>query len=480
MSVSLKKNIISGILWNALGQFGRQGISFFVAIILARILLPAEFGLIGMLLVFSGIADVFINSGLGTALIQKKDANTVDYSTVFYFNVAVSLFFYILLYVSAPAISTFYNEPELLHLTRLMALVFVINAFGTVQSTILTIQLNFKKYNLISLVGVLISAIIALFMAYKNYGVYSLAGQAISYAVVTNILYWFTSKWKPELIFSMSSFRSLFRFASKILLSSLLDKIFTTIDSLVVGKVFNAAQLGYYTRAKATRDLPIVNTTGIISSVFFPVFSKLDNDDELRRYHLRFFSLIAYLVLPLMAGLFVVARPFTVTLFTEKWIESVPMLQIFCLFGPVYPLSVILVQTILVKGKANKFLELDIYKKTVLLIAMGIGAYFGVIPFLVALCLSNFAGFYLNLLFTSKVIGITLGQYVRCLAPSFAVTVLMAVVVYLTGFVDFYSDKLLLIVQSATGILVYVVLSRIFKLSEYNYLVQSLRKRLKI
>ncbi len=477
MANNFRQNVVSAIKWNALGQVGRQIISFLLMIVLTRILLPEEFGQIGILLVFIGLADVFINSGLSVALIQRKENTTTDYSTVFIFNIVVSTFFYLTLFFCAPLIANFFHQPELLNLSRIISLVFVINSFGTVQNTILSIELNFKRQNLISIVGILCSAAVSLFMALNGYGVYSLVGQTITFALITNILLWQLSPWRPQLVFSKESFRSLFSLGSKVLGSSILDKLFTTVDNLIVGKIFNTTQLGFYTRGKATRDLPIQNTTGIFSSMFFPVFSKITDEDELRRYHLKFLGIIAYVIFPLMSGLIVVAEPFTISIFTDKWAPSIPMLQIFCLYGPIYPLSVVLVQSLLIRGHATKFLVLDIYKKIILLFGMIIGAYFGVFGFLIALCISNYLGFILNIIFSSNALKIPILEYVKCLVPSIIVSILMGLIVMSMNWLEYPSALVQLIVQSVTGIITYTLLSKIFKLTEFSFLVNLVLKR---
>jgi teichuronic acid exporter len=274
MENNVRHQVISGVKWNAVGQFGSQGILFFVSIILARILLPEEFGLIGMLFIFTGISTVFIGSGLGAALIKKKNCTNADFSTVFFYNIAVSLVFFVAMFFSAPYIATFYNEPELTNIARITSFLFVINAFGMIQITILQKELQFKTLNMIQIVAVIISAAVSIFMAYNDFGVYSLVWQQIIFALVANLLYWLGSAWKPALVFSKASFRELFGFGSRLLLSALLDQIYVTIDSMLIGKIFNAEQLGYYTRAKSTRDMPVSNSTGILTKIVFPIFAK--------------------------------------------------------------------------------------------------------------------------------------------------------------------------------------------------------------
>ncbi len=478
MTDQIRQNVISGVKWNGIGQFSRQFISFGVMIVLTRLLNPVEFGQIGILLFFIGISDVFINSGLSTALIQQKSKSTIDYSTVFIFNLTVSLAFYIIFFLGAPLIASYFEQPELTELCRILAFVFIINACGTVQSTILTINLDFRKQNLISVIGVAVSGLFALSMAFNGYKVYSLVGQLLAFALTTNLLLWLTSKWRPKFIFSAKSFKRLFKFGSSILLSSILDKIFTTVDNLIVGKIFNTTQLGFYTRAKSTNDLPIQNTTGILSSVFFPVFSKLNDKDELRRLHLKFIRLIAYLILPLMIGLAIVAEPLTLVLFGEKWLPSSSMLQILAIYGLLYPMSVILVQTLLVLGESRMFLKLDIYKKFILLALMIMGSFHSIEFFLISICIGHYIGFILNLIIVSKTLKLPISSYLTVFTPTIIITLAMALFVIFISNFDFPSTAVKLITQVTTGIISYISLSIIFKIDNFIFFKNLLLKKI--
>ncbi|PLX09115.1 MAG: hypothetical protein C0596_04765 [Marinilabiliales bacterium] len=265
MAESLKNSAISGAKWNAILNIGRYFISFFLSIILARLLEPEEFGLIGMLTIFTAIAQVFINSCLSTAIIRDKNASPEDYSTVFYFNIVVSIFFYLLLFFTAPIIAGFYNEPQLVLLTRLVSLVFLINAFGLIQNAILIKAINFKKQAICNLTGLTVSVIVSAILAFMGYGVYSIAWQAVSQAIVTNVLFWVTSDWRPTGGFKKTSFLRLWSFGSKILATTIIARIVENIDNILIGKIFSAGQLGYYVRAKSSKQLPEQIFAGVLS-----------------------------------------------------------------------------------------------------------------------------------------------------------------------------------------------------------------------
>lgn len=475
--MNVRNEVLSGAKWNAFGQFTHYGVQFIVSMILARILIPEEFGLIGMLSVFLGISTVFIQSGLSVALIQKKNADSVDFSTVFYYNIVVSLVFYLILFACSDFIANFYHEPKLVSLMRYTAIVFVINAAGVVQSTILRKELKFKKLNIVSVVGVFSSAVVAIIMALNEYGVYSLVAQSITYALVTNVLYWLVSDWKPQFIFSIESFKQLFGFGSKLLGSSILDRIYTTIDTLIIGKVFSASQLGFYSRAKATRDIPVENTTGILTSIVFPIFSKLDNDSDLKKYHLKFLGILAFIIFPVMGGLAIVAEPLTILLFSETWLPSVKILQLLCLAGPAAPFSVILVQTILAKGNAGLFLKLDIYKKIIGVLGMGIGLYFGFYAFIIGVLAASVINLLINFIYTGKLVNTKLIEYLKVMFNPFIFSFVMCLSIYAIGMILPDNVYIMLFVQVSLGIVVYVFLSSIFKVKDFIYLKEIIKER---
>ncbi len=394
---------------------------------------------------------------------------------------AISTLFYLILFFGSGYIAEFYKEPELRHLTRVISLVFLINSIGVVQHTLLRKELQFKALNLISIFGVFVSAVISIIMAYSGFGVYSIVIQNISYAIVTNALFWYFSKWKPQLVFSRQSFKTLFGFGSKLLASSILDRIYTTIDTMIIGKVFSAAQLGYFTRAKATREIPVQNSTGILTSIVLPIFSKIDNPDDLRKYHIKFLTIISYTIFPIMVGLFVTAEPLTIVLFTKKWLPSVSMLQILCVSGISYPLSVILVQTILVDGRPGLFLRLDIVKKSIGVLGMVIGLFFGFYAFLWGVVISSMIGLTLNFIFAGKTIKVGIKTYAKVLFPSIAVSFAMGIVSYLAGYFLDFNLYLKLGVEVVVGVGFFIGVSWFLKIKDFimlkDLVFQQLRRK---
>ena len=297
-SDSLKQKTAKGIFWNFFQNFASSGLSFLVTLVLARILSPKDYGNIGMIVVFIAIADVFVDSGFASALIQKKNRTQEDLSTVFFFNIFVSVLCYAVLFVAAPYIAVFYEEPILSPLLRVISLKIVISSFCSIQYTILRIKIDFKKLARINILATFVSGIIGIVMALSGYGVWALVGQTLSLATINCFQYWFLSNWRPSKVFSRESFKSLFSFGSNLLVSSLIDKIYTSIYPIVIGKFFSASSLGHYTRASHFADFPSLNFTLVISRVTFPALTRLQDDDErLKASYRKLLKLLSFVIL---------------------------------------------------------------------------------------------------------------------------------------------------------------------------------------
>lgn len=469
---NIRSQVLSGTKWNAIANFSKQGVSFCLSIVLARLLMPEEFGLLAMIAIFTNVAQLFVSAGLGSALIQKKDCTNDDYSTVFYFNIVVSLFFYMVLFFTAPLIARFYNQPILVSLVRWSSLSLLIGALGMVQQTIFYKELKFKLTSIISIVAAVVSAVVGITMALLGCGVYALVGQMLASMFVSTIIVWVISSWRPQLIFSKKSFKELFGFGSKLLASGLLETIYSSIDSLLIGKIFSAELLGFYTRAKSTKDLPINNTTSLIASTLFPIFSKITDDGKLADVSVKIYSLFAYIVLPLMAGLIVVAAPFIEVLYSAKWLPATSYLQIICVSGVVYPLSLVLCQVILAKGASGVFFILEIWKKVVGTIAMLIGLCFGIESFLWALNIGLFLALLLNIYYVAKVIPISKKNYILSLLPSLLLSIFMMLIVFVVGKVVHTQALIQLVIMCSVGVVVYISASRVFRIKEYFYIEQ--------
>ncbi len=371
------RTILKSFLWTALESYSTQGIAFIVSIFMARILAPADYGVIGIIGVFLALSDIFIDAGFTNALINKKNCNNDDFSTVFYTNVVISIIFFNILYFTAPFIAAFYNNPVLIWTTRAMALTFVISSFGAVSMTILTKELRFKAKAIITFIVSCISGFIGVFLAYRGWGVWALVWQSVLSCLARVIIYIFYVRWKPLLRFSLTSFKELFKFGGNLLGSNIIYTLYNNIYSLVIGKVFNATQLGYFSRAEGYAKLVPINISGILSKILFPILSKIkNNDEEMIELHHKFILVTSALLFPgclFIAGL---AAPLVYLLITEKWMPIVPLLQILSFAGIFEHFSTINNNFILSKGKSNYFLKMQIWTKPFGLLLLGLSVCF--------------------------------------------------------------------------------------------------------
>lgn len=482
MTVSLKSKTLHGIFWSTTDIFGRQGIQFVISIIIARILAPADYGLIGMLTIFFGIAQSFVDSGFGIALIQKKNPTQTDYSTVFYFNIMVGLFFYAVLFFCAPLIADFFRQPLLLNLTRVLGLSVLINSFSIVQANIFAKKIDFKTIAKISLITVLFSGTTGIFMAYHGFGVWSLAIQQIVALTLNSLLLWFFSKWKPDFIFSLTSLKTMFRFGSRLLASGLLEVLFTNVYNLVIGKVFSADKLGYYTQAQKIQTIPSNLIGSTISRVTFPVFSSIQDDDKrLKQGYRKTIKIIVFLVFPLMIGLMVVAESLIKVLLTEKWLPSVVFLQLLCIIGMTYPLSSINLNILKVKGRSDIFFRLDIVKKILIAISIAISLPFGIMALIIGRVILSFISFGLNIYYSGKLIDFSIKEQLSDIFPYFVLSLSMGIIVYLCGYLFTENDVLKLVCQLTLGAAIYIVgsyLSKFEAMYEALEIINKLKKRL--
>ena len=431
MSQNLKQKAVKGVMWSAIERFSAQGVQFILGLILARLLTPEDYGLIGMLAIFLAISQTFIDSGFSSALIQKKGRDELDYSTSFYFNIVVGFFCYLILFFAAPLIAWFYDQPQLIELTRVVGLTLVINSLGVVQRAQLSIKVDFKTQTKASLTAITISGLLGIYLAYHGYGVWSLVAQTLVRRFLDVMILWFLSKWKPRDGFSMARFKSLFSFGSKLLLSGLLNTVYQNIYTIVIGKVFSAGALGFYTRARQFAAFPSSNLTGILNRVTFPVLSEVQDDDlRLKTAYKKMIMLSALIVFPLMVGLAALAKPLIIQVLTEKWAESVWMLQILCFAMMWYPIHAINLNVINVKGRSDLFLRLEIIKKIVITIVLVISIPIGIKVMLMGSVFTSIFALVINTYYTKRIIDYGFWQQMRDLLPVLGLSLLMGGVIF--------------------------------------------------
>lgn len=450
---SLKEKTVNGVGWSFADNIVSTGITFLVGLILARILSPAEFGILGMIAVFIAVSNTVVDSGFSSALIRKNDATNTDYNTVFYFNLLLGIVLYGVLFLSSPAISRFFKEPILIPITRVMGIVLIINSFGIIQRTILTKQVDFKTQTKISLIASLTSGGVGIGMAVKGMGVWSLVGQQVSRQLLNSIFLWVFNKWRPILEFSKKSFKDLFGFGSKLLISGLIDTIYRNIFYLIIGKFYQADKLGQYTRAEGFNSVFSSNLTGIVQRVSFPVLSSIQNDPNLlKQAYRRVIKTTMLVTFTCMLGLAAVAQPLVVVLIGEKWLPAAGYLQIICLAGMLYPLHSINLNMLQVKGRSDLFLRLEIIKKTVGILPIVLGIFWGIEIMLWGSVLTSFVAYFLNSYYSGQLIHYSVSNQIKDILPSFGMALCMAIIVYLVGVIFSLPLIVQLILQVLTGV----------------------------
>ena len=478
MQNSLKQKTVHGVIWSTLERFSVQGIQFAVMIIMARMLTPNDYGLVGMLAVFIAVSQSLVDSGFSQALIRKQDRTEIDNSTVFYFNLVVGLILYGILFAAAPLIADFYNEPQLIPITRVIGLSVLFNSLVVVQRALLTIKIDFKTQAKAALTAAISSGAVGIWMASSGYGVWSIVTQQLINLGINTLLLWVLSHWRPQLIYSWKSFYELFGFGSKLLVSGLIDTIYRNIYLIVIGKVFSASDLGYYTRAHQFTDFPSSNLTGIIQRVTYPVLCSIQNEDErLANVYRRFLRISAFVIFPLMMGLAAVAEPLVLTLLKEQWLFTATLLSIICFQMMWYPIHAINLNLLQVKGRSDLFLKLEIYKKIVGVIILCITIPMGLIAMCIGGFFSSMIALIINTYYTGQLIHVGYFRQMRDLMPIFLLSISMGCIVYFTINLFHIHPIVQLSIGIVIGILYYVLFSLLFKFTEFKELLQLLKKK---
>lgn len=479
MAESLKKKTLKGTLWSLFERLSVQSVGFVVMIIMARLVSPTDYSLVGMIAIFIDISQSLVDGGFSQALIRKKDRSQIDNSTVFYFNIGIGLLLYLAIYFCAPLIAQFYNQPRLIPLVRVICVVIVLNSLVVVQRALLTINLDFKTQAKASLYAAAGGGIVGITLAYAGYGVWSLVAYQVVNVFINVGLLWLFSYWRPILKYSWESFKNLFGFGSKLAASGLINTLYVNGYLMVIGKFFPPGDLGYYTRANQFGSFLSSNVTGILQRVTYPVLCTIqDDDDKLCDSYRKFIRLSAFVVFPLMVGLGVVAKPLIIILLKEKWAFSADILQILCLAMMWYPVHAINLNILQVKGRSDLFLRLEIIKKaigaTILVISMPFG--------LLAMCwgqvLNSYISLIINTHYTNLMIGLSLRKQLYDLLPSLFYSFSMAVIV---GFLlqYFESNWVKLVIGVITGVIIYLGLAYLTKSKDLKLLLSLKSKQLK-
>ncbi len=475
MSESSKAKTLSGFFWRFLERCGAQAVTFIVSIILARLIAPELYGTVALVTVFTTIMQVFVDSGMGNALIQKKNADDLDFSTVFYFNIVICTVLYLVMFFGAPLIAAFYNNDDLIPIIRVLSLTLVISGVKNVQQAYVSRKMMFKKFFFVTLGGTIASAVVGIIMAYAGYGVWALVAQQLLNAFVSTVILWFTVKWRPKLAFSFERLKTLFSFGWKLLVSSLIDTIYNDIRQLIIGKLYSSADLAYYNKGKQFPQLIVTNINISIDSVLLPTMSNVQDDpDRIKSMTRRAIRTSTYIMAPIMIGLAVCAEPVIRLLLTDKWLDSTFFMQIFCLTYLFYPVQTANLNAIKAMGRSDLFLKLEILKKII-----GLGLMFATIFISVeAMALSLFAGTIISTIINAfpnkKLLNYSWFEQMKDILPNLGLSAIMGGAIYFMQYLPI-PTILVLLLQIVVGMALYIGLSKVLKLEIFEYLTATIK-----
>lgn len=476
-SNSLKQNTISALFWKFLERFGVSGVQFILQIILARLLSPDDYGVLSIMIIFTTLANVFIQNGFNTSLIQKKDVNNVDYSSVFWLSLLISIILYGVLFAFAPSLAYFYNMPQICFPFRVISLIIIPGALNSIQIAIVSKEMNFKKIFTSNLSSIIISGVIGVLLAYLGAGIWALVFQTLLNVLIACIVMWFTVKWRPSFSFDLKRVKVLFAYGWKLLVSSLLDTLYQDLSSLVIGKKYDSGTLGYYNRGKQFPQFLINSINGAIQSVMLPAISSIqDYKDQVKSMMRRSIILSSYIIFPVMVGLAVVAEPTVKILLTDKWLPCVPYMQIFCISFAFYPVHSCNLQTINAIGRSDIFLKLEIIKKTIGIAVLCIAVFCFDSPIVIAFTgvITTFTSCFINAYPNKRLINYSYIEQMRDILPNILLSCLMGLLIYPVLFLNL-NALITLLIQIILGIFIYVLLSIISKNDSFYYILNIIK-----
>lgn len=472
---SLKQKTIGGFFWRLAERCGAQGVSFVVSIVLARLLAPAAYGTIALVTVFTSILGVFVDSGFGNALIQKKDADDLDFSTVFYFNISMCVLLYLGMFFCAPMIAEFYEKPDLTPLVRVISLSLIISGVKGIQHAYVSKNMLFKRFFFATLGGTVFSAMLGIILAYKGCGVWALVIQQLSNQIIDTIVLWVTVKWRPKRMFSLKRLKLLFSFGWKLLVSSLIDTVYSQLRELIIGKVYSTADLAFYDKAKTFPNIITTNVNTSIDSVLLPSMSKVQNSkDSLKGMTRRAMKTSTYVMAPLLMGLAACGKPVISLLLTDKWLPAYGYMVIFCTTAMFLPVHTANLNAIKAVGRSDLFLKLEIIKKIIglvcLLVTMKISVMAMALSTLVSCVLSQIINSWPN----KKLMGYSYLEQLKDILPGILLAGIMFGAVYSITFLDL-PNLVTIIIQVLLGAVIYIGLSALFRLESFQYILNMIK-----
>lgn len=473
------KTVIKNLTWRFLERCGAQAVTFIVSIVLARILNPDMYGTVALVTVFTTIMQVFVDSGMGNALIQKKDADDLDFSSVFYFNMLMCSILYLIMFISAPLIAAFYNKPELVSIVRVLSLILIISGIKNIQQAYVSRNMLFKNFFFATLSGTIVAAIVGITMACLGFGVWAIVAQMLINATIDTLVLWITVKWRPKKMFSLNRLKGLFSFGWKLLVSALIDTVYNDLRQLIIGKLYSSDDLAQYNQGKKFPQFIVTNINTSIDSVLLPTMSKVQNNTvAVKAMTQRAIKTSSYIMMPFMVGLAVCAEPLVSLILTEKWLPCVPFLRIFCFTFAFYPIHTANLNAIKALGRSDLFLKLEIIKKIVGVIAIISTMWISVEVMAYSLLLTSVLSQIINSWPNKKLMSYSYLEQFKDILPQILLSLLMGAIVYCLQFIGL-NDTLTLLIQIPLGVMVYVVGSKLFHIDSFEYLLSTMKSLLK-
>ena len=476
----LQRKVFSGLIWKFGERIGAQAVSFLVSIILARLLLPSDYGVIALITIFIDIANVFVSSGFGAALVQKKDADEVDFSSVFYFSIVMSWVLYIIVFLGAPAVAGFYDKEILTPVLRVMALKLPLAGVNSVQHAYVQKKMLFKRFFFSTLIGTVGSAVVGIVMAYTGFGAWALVAQYLFNSTMDTVVLWFTVRWRPVWRFSLGRMKYLFGFGWKMLASELIHTSYKQIRSLIIGKVYTEKDLAFYNQGGKLPSLIVTNINSSVSSVLFPAMTlKQDDTGKLKEMVRLSIRVSSYIMWPLMIGLLVISEPIVRLMFSEKWLPCVPYMQIACIQFALEPVQTANVQAVKAMGKGRTYLIMEIVKKLFGIVMIVAVMYQGVMAIAVTAMFVTFFAALVNSTPNRKYLGYTYREQLVDLIPSILLAAAMGICVYGVGRLP-VPDLVSIVLQAVSGAASYIIISLAFRVSQFRYIVDILKNFIKV
>ncbi|MCY0970997.1 lipopolysaccharide biosynthesis protein [Chryseobacterium wangxinyae] len=476
--VSLKAEAISGLFWTYSQQFGVQAIQFGVSLILARLISPEEFGLIGMITIFISLGSILFDGGLTSSLIRTQAVEDIDYSTVFIFNIIASFIIYLIIFLCAPLISAFFKQTLLTDILRVYSLTFIISSFASVQNTKLTKELKFKILAISALPGIIVGSFVGIVLALQDFGVWALVYSFLVQALITTITLWIISKWKPSLQFSKNKFKQHFLYGSKLTMSGILDVVFTNIYQVIIGKFYTPAQVGFYTRANTLMMLPVGNISSALNKVVFPLFSQLQDDlPRLRNLYKRIMIAVIFVVSPIIVVMAVLAKPLITLLFGDKWLPVVPIFQIIAVTGILYPLHLYNLLILQIRGKSGLFLKLEIAKKILMVLVIAATITSGLDVLLWGLVVFSFLALLINTYYAGIELNYSGIQQMQDIFPIFVLSAAMGLVIFSIEYFFDLNNLLQVIIGFLVGTFFYLAVGKLFKFDSLTEFINIIKRK---